>query len=360
MFGSLKKKLAGFAESVSKKFKKESEGSPKDEKPALKKPKEKTSKEKPVKEEKKLEKIKTKQDEEPKKELREKVGLFKKLTHKKIDEEGIDGVLWELELMLLENNVANEVIEKIKETLKKELLEGYVSRKNFREFIVNSLKKSVQDVLIEKDMDEFVKELKKSEKPVVFVFLGVNGVGKTTSLAKFAHWLKKNKFSCVVAGGDTFRAASIEQLERHCNKLGVKLIHHKYGADSAAVAFDAIQYAKSRAVDCVLIDTAGRSHTNINLMDELKKIIRVANPDYSIFVGDSMTGNDAVEQAKKFGEAGHINYSILSKADCDEKGGAILSVAYVTGKPILFLGTGESYDSLIPFSKKEILKKLGL
>lgn len=371
MFESLKKKISSFTEKISSKFKKEEKKEEKEGAKEIKeekKPEKKEEKKQEVKhEEKKEEEIEAKEEkkieQEPKGEKHEekkKIGFLQKLTKKKISEEDIDSGIEELELLLLENNVAAEVIERIKTKLKEDLAENYASRKNFTEFIKDSLKKSISEVLIEEDIDEFKKKLKSSEKPIVFLVLGINGVGKTTSLAKFAKWLQKNDMTSVIAAADTFRAASLEQLEKHADNLGVKLIKHQYGADAAAVAFDAIQYAKSKGIDCVLIDTAGRSHTNANLMDELKKIIRVSKPNYRIFVGDSMTGNDAVEQARTFGEAAGIDFSILAKADCDQKGGAILSVAYVTGKPIMFLGTGEGYEDLIPFSKTEILKKLGL
>jgi fused signal recognition particle receptor len=170
----------------------------------------------------------------------------------------------------------------------------------------------------------------------------------------------KNKLSCVLAASDTFRAASQEQLQVHADKLGVKMIKHDYGADPAAVAFDAIKMAKAKNIDVVLIDTAGRLHSNINLMDELKKIERVAKPDITIFVGESITGNDCIEQAVKFNEAIDFDAIILTKADVDEKGGAAISVSYVTKKPIIYLGTGQKYEDLKAFDPKIIIESLGL
>lgn len=171
-------------------------------------------------------------------------------------------------------------------------------------------------------------------------------------------WLQKNGYSTVIAASDTFRAASIEQLEKHAERLGVKVIKHKYGADPAAVAFDAIEYAKAHKIDCVLIDSAGRQHSNTNLMDELKKLKRVAKPTFTIFVADALTGNDAVEQAREFSEKIGYDFSILAKADVDQKGGAILSVSYISKKPIAFLGVGQDYADLEPFNKEKILEKL--
>ena len=171
---------------------------------------------------------------------------------------------------------------------------------------------------------------------------------------------KKNKISSVLAAGDTFRAASIEQLKKHGEKLNVPVIAQDYGADPAAVGFDAIQYAKRRHIDAVLIDTAGRMHTEKNLMAQIEKIKRVCKPDIKIFVGESITGNDAVEQVRAFDWAVGIDGIILTKADIDEKGGTALSVGYVTKKPILYLGTGQEYDKIEPFDKKKFIQKLGL
>jgi len=171
--------------------------------------------------------------------------------------------------------------------------------------------------------------------------------------------LQDNGLKCVMAAADTFRAAAIQQLEEHANNVGVKIIKHDYGADPAAVAYDAIKYAEAHGLDVVLVDTAGRLHSNTNLMDEMKKIIRVAKPDMKVFIGESITGNDCIEQAKQFNEAVEIDGIILSKADIDEKGGAAISVSYVTGKPILYIGTGQTYDDLKPFTKELVMETLG-
>jgi len=207
---------------------------------------------------------------------------------------------------------------------------------------------------------DLLEKIKTKEGVFVIVFFGINGCGKTTSIAKIARLLLKNKISCILAASDTFRAASIEQLTEHGNKLGIKTIKGNYGSDPAAVAFDAIQHAKSHKIKVVLIDTAGRMHTKENLIKEMEKIIRVSKPDIKIFVAESITGNDATEQAKIFNEAIGIDAIILTKADVDEKAGTILSVSHVTGKPIIFLGTGQKYDDLMPFDKKKVLDGLGL
>jgi fused signal recognition particle receptor len=303
--------------------------------------------------------------EEPEKEAApapEKKGLFgkikQKLVTKTIDKKQFDSIFWDLELVLLENNVAVEVIEKIKQNLESELVDKPLPRAKTSDIIIDSLKKTIKS-LFEKQGIDIIEELNK-KKPLVICFVGINGSGKTTTIAKIAKYLQNNNKSCVIAASDTFRAAAIDQLQLHADKLGIKLIKHDYGSDAAAVAFDAVKHAQSKNIDAVLIDTAGRIHSNVNLMDEMKKIIRVAKPDLKIFVGESITGNDCTEQAKKFNETIELDGIILSKADIDEKGGAAISVSYVTKKPILFLGTGQEYSDLKKFDQEIFMKSLGL
>ncbi|GAF74902.1 unnamed protein product, partial [marine sediment metagenome] len=202
--------------------------------------------------------------------------------------------------------------------------------------------------------------LVKEKQPFVFVFFGINGTGKTTTIAKVANFLLKNNISCVLAASDTFRAASIEQLEHHASKLKIKIIKHDYGADPAAVAFDAIKYAKAHRINTVLIDTAGRMHTQENLLKEMGKICRVTDPDLKIFVAESIAGNDAIQQARSFNDSVGIDGSILTKADIDEKGGTAISISYVTKRPILFLGTGQNYEDIEIFDKEKFIQELGL
>jgi len=292
----------------------------------------------------------------------EKKGFFAKLKEKiitkKINESQFDEMFWELEVALLENSVAVEVIEKIKFDLKKDLVDKPILRGKIEETISDSLRKAIID-LFDVEKIDFIKEIK-NKKPFVVCFFGINGSGKTTTIAKIVKLLQDNKISCVLAASDTFRAAAIDQLQQHANKLGVAMVKHDYGADPAAVAFDAIKKAESKGIDVVLIDTAGRMHSNVNLMDEMKKIIRVAKPDLKIFVGESITGNDCVEQAQKFNESVGLDGIILSKADVDEKGGAAISISYVTKKPIIFIGTGQRYDDLKEFNPQTIIESLGL
>lgn len=312
-------------------------------------------KEEAIKKEQKIEKEEVKEEK--------KKGFFEKITEKvtttKISEEKFEEIFWDLELALMENNVAIEAIDKIKKDLKKSLVDKPLKRSDLKNIVLKSLKESINELLNQPSID-IVEEIKKSEKPYAIVFVGVNGSGKTTSISKFAQHLKDNKISSVIAAADTFRAAAIHQLEEHGKKLGIKVIKHDYGSDPAAVAFDAEKYAKAHNIDVVLIDTAGRMHSNTNLLEEMKKIIRVAKPNLKIFVGEAITGNDCVEQARKFNEAINIDGVILAKADIDEKGGAAISASYVTGKPILFMGVGQEYKDLERFDKEKIIKNIGL
>ncbi len=284
--------------------------------------------------------------------------LAKKFTSIKITESEFNEIFENLELILLENNVALEVVDSIRNNLRKELIDKEIKKGEIEKEILLALRNSIDKLLLEPF--SILERIKNKNEPFVIVFFGINGSGKTTTIAKLTHYLLKNKLSCVLAAGDTFRAASIEQLSKHASKLGVEVIKHDYGSDPAAVAFDTIKHAKSHKIKVVLIDTAGRMHTKANLLAEMEKIVRVTKPDLKIFVAESITGNDATEQAKNFNEAIGIDGIILTKADVDEKGGTSLSVSQVTGKPILFLGMGQKMDDLKPFNKEEIIKNLGL
>lgn len=293
--------------------------------------------------------------------------FFQKVTSKihkiKISEKEFEVYNEELRMLLLENNVAYEVADKIIEKLGEEIVGKEFLRKEIESEINEALKKIIRDILIEPfDIIERIKEktTDQAKEPFVILFAGVNGTGKTTTVAKISSFLKKKGFSCVLAAADTFRAASIEQLEKHGERLGVKVISHQYGSDPASVGFDAIQYAKKNFINVVLIDTAGRMHTSKNLLKEIEKIAKVCKPDLKLFIGESITGNDSVEQVKSFDWAINIDGIVLTKADVDEKGGSALSVGYVTKKPILFLGTGQEYEKIEVFNKEKFLKELGL
>ncbi len=294
-------------------------------------------------------------------EPKEEKGFFsrikKSITTKTISEEKYEDLFWNLELVLLENNVSVEVIEKIKEDLKEELVDKPLPR-DVEGKIQETLKRTMKEILTIESID-LIKKIKDKKGPFVITFFGINGVGKTTSIAKLTHLLQQQKLSVVLAACDTFRAAAIDQLEEHANKLGVKIIKHDYNSDAAAVAFDAIKYAEKNNIDVVMIDTAGRLHSNTNLMAELEKIIRVTNPDMKIFVGESITGNDCIEQARKFNDLVQMDGAILTKVDVDEKGGAPLSISYTIKKPILYLGVGQEYKDFEAFDADVILGRLG-
>lgn len=266
-----------------------------------------------------------------------------------LDEKDLEEPLWELEMGLLESDLALSVSEAITKSVKDQLT-GTTKHigSNTGEIVENALKKAILDV-VSANFYDFDECIKNKEKPVHIVFIGINGTGKTTSISKMTHRLLKSGYSVVLAAGDTFRAGAIDQLGIHANRLGVKMIKHQAGADPAAVIYDALQYAKAHKIDFVLSDTAGRMHTNLNLMSQMEKICRVSTPDLIIFVDEAVAGNDAVERAAQFNEAVPIDGSILTKIDADAKGGAAISIAYITGKPILFFGVGQGYEDLKKF-----------
>lgn len=245
----------------------------------------------------------------------------------------------ELETTLLEAGVSLEVVDRLLESV-----EGAEDpRKALRDALLDSMEAG---------------ELQVGDRPHVILIAGINGTGKTTTLAKLAHRFQEQGMRVVAAASDTFRAAAIEQLEEHCERLGVKLVKQKYGADPAAVAYDAVESARASGADVVLIDTSGRLHVDAGLMKELEKVKRVAKPDLSLLVVDATTGNDAVEQARAFDKL--VDGFVVTKADVDERGGAVVSVSAVTGKPIYFLGTGQEYGDLREFSPQEVVRELGL
>ena len=288
--------------------------------------------------------------------------LADRVTKQVISEKRFEELFAELEVELLTNNIAVEVAEQIKEDLKKELVGKPLPRLGIEKAVSSTLHNSIRMAIDIKKPDvlKMARDKRAEGKPLVILFAVINGSGKTTTIAKVAHLFKEKGISSVVAAADTFRAASIQQLEKHAEALNIRIIKHDYGADPAAVAFDAIKYAEAKKADVVLIDTAGRMHSNINLMDEMKKIARVSKPDLKIFIGESITGNDCVEQARRFNEAIGIDGIILAKADIDEKGGAAVSVSYVTGKPVLFLGTGQGYGDLEEFNPGKLVAEIGV
>ncbi|MCX8162767.1 MAG: signal recognition particle-docking protein FtsY [Candidatus Bathyarchaeota archaeon] len=275
--------------------------------------------------------------------------------------EDIHGYLEELKYSLIEADVAFEVAESLCSLIEDRVIGVKIARLSDRRSLVESaLKTSILDILRsvepEKSFEDIIRE---SSKPCIALFLGVNGVGKTLTIAKLGWRLKRSGFKVVLACSDTFRAGAIEQLEILSKMVGVDLVKQVYGGDPAAVAYDAVQYAKVRGLDIVLIDTAGRMQTKRNLLDEMRKIVRVVNPDVRIFVGDALTGNDIVDQAVEFNKYVGIDGAIVTKMDADVKGGAILNIAYTLRKPIFFIGVGSGIDDLIEYDPVYVASMLG-
>jgi len=280
--------------------------------------------------------------------------IAKKLTEKEISEEDLKDVLWDMEISLLESNVSLEIVELLNTRIKDALIGKKLSSLEIKDKIKASLKSLLDELLLE---GEFLERIREKETPRLIIFIGFNGVGKTTTIAKLGKFLLDKRYSVIFAAGDTYRAGAIEQLEEHARNLNIKVIKNRYGADSAAVIYDAVRYAESHKIDFVLADTAGRVHINKNLIDELQKIIRVNKPSFIFLVIDSTTGNDAISQAKLFNEVGFDGY-IITKFDADNKGGTFLNVCYAIKKPIFFLGTGQGYEDLEIFKKEKIISKL--
>ena len=288
-------------------------------------------------------------------------GLFSFVREKTIQEKHVDDILFELEMELLQGDVAMEVASEVVDGVKDNLVGKKIKRSNdITELTFNALRDTVAEIIDipGKSMTEMIEEKKAQGEPLVVMFVGINGTGKTTTIGKLANYYLKKGYTPVIAASDTFRAGAIEQVTYHADNVGVKIIKHQKGSDPAAVAFDAVEHAKAQGKELVLIDTAGRMQTNTNLMDEMKKIKRVSKPDLVIFVGDALTGNDATEQAKKFNEAIDIDGVILTKADADSKGGASLSIGYVIQKPIMFLGVGQGYDDIKEYDADWMLNQL--
>ncbi len=275
----------------------------------------------------------------------------------------IDDFLENIRISMLESDVSYETTEAFLENLRTNLKTARIDAKNINKDLIEQVRKSLFDVLARSgtgvEIENFIKEkVNSGNTPVKILFLGPNGTGKTTTIAKLAYKFKKAGISSVLSASDTFRAAAIEQTEHHANKVGVPVIKSKYGADPASIAFDAIGYARSHSIQAVLIDSAGRQETNKNLINEMQKMVRVAKPDLIVFVGESIAGNQLSEQVKEFNKFIKIDGIILTKLDTDAKGGNAISIAYTTGIPILFIGTGESYEALLQYTPSFIVDSI--
>lgn len=283
------------------------------------------------------------------------------ITTKTIKEDDIEEILESLELSLIEGDVAFEVADTIVESVKEDLIGRKIKRRGDMElFTTNALKKSIYEIIDNGEYDLLgdIEKVRKTGEPYKIMFVGINGTGKTTTIAKLATYLEKHGYTSVLGASDTFRAGAIEQLEYHAKNLNMKIIKHPKDSDPAAVAYDAVDHAKATGKDIVLIDTSGRMQTNANLMDEMKKIKRISKPDIVIYVGDALMGNDATEQADKFNEVIDIDGIILTKTDADAKGGAALSIGHVIHKPIIFIGVGQGYDDLIEFKPEWMIDQI--
>jgi fused signal recognition particle receptor len=286
-------------------------------------------------------------------------GLVTKVTTSELKAENLEPILSDFKLSLAENDVAFPVADKICDELEKRLVGVQVKRLEDRKKVVEeNLRQVLLEVMLTNNKIDLLTKIKEKHgtgEPFVLLFVGINGTGKTTTIAKVAQYLRDKGYSVVLAGSDTYRAGSIEQLEEHARRLGMRMIKHKYGADPAAVAYDAISHAKAHGVNVVLIDTAGRMQTNQNLMNELAKVKRVVQPDLTVLTLDSLIGNDAVMQAEEFHKSIGVDATILTKVDADVKGGSALSVTYVTQKPILFIGVGQTYKDLELFDPEKFV-----
>jgi fused signal recognition particle receptor len=285
----------------------------------------------------------------------------KSFGQKELKEKDIDAVLFELEVALLESDVATEVIDSLKSDLKQKLIGITVEKEQIANIVKQNLRQHISnmfDAAGKVDILSNIEKKKNTGEPYIISFMGINGTGKTTTVAKVAYLLRENKFSVVIAAADTYRAGAIEQITEHAKRLNLKIIAQNYGSDPAAVSRDAVLYAKSHKIDCILIDTAGRMQTSKNLMDQISKINKVVNPDFKIFVGDSLAGNDTINQAREFHQYTKFEGSILTKSDADARGGAAISIVKVTSTPILYLGVGQEYKDLKPFDKDSFLESL--
>ncbi|HSQ49272.1 MAG TPA: signal recognition particle-docking protein FtsY [Candidatus Deferrimicrobiaceae bacterium] len=286
-------------------------------------------------------------------------GLVSKVTTTELKTDSLSPILSDFKMSLAENDVAFPVADKICDDLEKRLVGVQVKRLEDRKKVVDeNLRQVLLDVMLTDkriDLLALAEEKRKKTQPFTLLFVGINGTGKTTSIAKVAQWFRNKNYSVILAAADTYRAGSIEQLEEHGRRLGMRVIKSTYGGDPAAVGFDAVSHAKAHGINVVLIDTAGRMQTNQNLMNELIKVKRVVKPDLTVFTVDSLIGNDAVMQAEEFNKAVGIDATILTKVDADVKGGSALSVTFVTQRPILFIGVGQTYKDLELFNPEKFV-----
>lgn len=287
----------------------------------------------------------------------------KGIAQKELTEKVLDDILLDLQIALLESDIAQEVVDNLSGKLKKELVGLKLEKEQEATDIVQSkLQTALAEIFARTNRFDLIERIKTKKDarggPFVVAFLGINGTGKTTTVAKIANLLRKAGFSVVMAAGDTHRAGAIEQLEQHANRLSLKIVKQRYGADPSSVGRDAYDHAKKNHIDIVLLDTAGRMQTSKNLMDEMGKIVRVVKPDVKIFIGDALAGNDTINQAREFFQYTNFDGAILTKVDADAKGGSAISIAHITSRPIVYIGVGQGYDDIIPFDSNKFISSL--
>ncbi|WP_440060175.1 signal recognition particle-docking protein FtsY [Thermogladius sp. 4427co] len=277
-----------------------------------------------------------------------------KITSVAFSKEKLLEEIEELKIQLVSNDVVYEVAEdlagKLADAVENKLVRN---RKELVEYMRNILLGYFREA---GSID--LESLARNNKPFKIVFLGVNGVGKTTTIAKIAFYLRGKGFKPLMVAADTFRAGAQEQLKIHGDRIGIPVFTGRYGADPASLAFDSISYARNRGFDIVLIDTAGRMHTDVDLVEELRKIVRVVKPHLRVLVVDALTGNDSIQQAIFFNEKIGVDAVVVAKVDAYEQGGVPLSIAYAIRKPIIFIGIGQDYKDLKPFDPIEYLEKI--
>jgi fused signal recognition particle receptor len=303
------------------------------------------------------------EEKEEKREIKPTVGIKRKVEAQlkgyiTLGESELDDMLFELELALLEADVDQQTATAICKEIKKRMLHIKIERDVDIEAETRKLIKSVLYELLKTEKVPKLVELVRTHKPLKVLVLGPNGAGKSTTMAKLTYMLQQNGLKCIWAASDTFRAASIEQLEEHARRLNIRLVKHGYGADPAAVAFDAVRAAAANKADVVLIDTAGRQDTNTNLLEELRKVVRVVKPELKLYVVEAFAGKNTMYQAKKFDATIGIDALIVTKLDVDTKGGSVLSLLYNLKKPIMFVGVGQNYQDLQEFSLDFILDRI--
>ena len=275
--------------------------------------------------------------------------------------EKLNRIMEELEEELLSADMAQSAVEEVSRTLKATLIGSRISTRKKLEVVIEEALTNALLRLLEAgywDFDKTVQSFIDAGTPVTIMVVGVNGTGKTTTCAKMAHRLSQQGHSVVLAASDTFRAGAIDQLAAHAEHLGVRCIRSQRGGDSAAVARDAVESARARGEDIVIIDTAGRMQNKVNLMEELRKVHRVSEPHLVLFVADALAGNDAVAQAIEFQRMLSFDGAVLCKLDTDAKGGAALSIAHATGRPIVLAGIGQGYDDMIPFDPEWLVNSI--